>query len=119
MRSLFRLLCRNLCPLRCYLDTFSARDAEHTCNQLGSPHAFVVSRNRVHDDARVHIRVDNPDSRNMLDGAFTDGMKVGYGIKQNDKVGNHALRSGDLRSEEMDLICEGAWKPLFADVVCL
>jgi len=55
----------------------------------------------------------------VLDGAFADSMKVRYGIKENDEVGNHALRFGNLRSEEMDLICEGARKPPFAEVVCL
>jgi hypothetical protein len=119
MRSLFCLLCRYLCLLRRYLDTLSACDAEYTCNQLGGPRAFVVSRNRVHDDAWVDVRVDNPDSGNMLDGAFADSMKVGYGIKENDKVRNHTFRPGNVKSEEMDLICEGARKPLFTDVVSL
>ena len=112
-------MCSLFCPLRRYPDAFSARDAEYTCNQLGGPCAFVVSRNRVHDDAWVDIRVDNPDSGNMLDGAFADSMKVGNGIEENDKVRNHAFRPGDIEPEEMDLICEGARKPLFADVVSL
>jgi len=119
MRSLFCLLCRYLCLLRCYLDAFSARNAEYTCNQLGGLCAFVISRNRVHDDAWVNIRVDNPDSGDMLDGAFADSMKVGYGVKENDEVRNHAFRPGNVESEEMDLICESARKPLFADVVSL
>lgn len=119
MRSLFCLLCRYLCLFHRYLDAFSARDAEYTCNQLGGPRAFVISRNGVHDDAWVDIRVDNPDSRNMLDGAFADSMKVGYGVKENDEIRNHAFRPGSVESEEMGLICEGARKPLFADVVSL
>jgi hypothetical protein len=55
----------------------------------------------------------------MLDGAFADSMKVGYGVKENDEVRNHAFRPGNVESEEMDLICESARKPLFADVVSL
>jgi hypothetical protein len=101
MRSLF-------CPLRCKLDTFSTRDAEYAGYQLGSPRAFVVCRNRVHDDARVDVGVNNPDGGNMFDGTFADSMKVGYGIEENDKVRDHAFRQGHIRSEEMDLICEGA-----------
>jgi hypothetical protein len=112
-------MCSLFCPLRGYLDAFSARYAEHTCNQLGGPRAFVVGRNRVHDDARVYISVDNPNSGDVFNGAFADGMKVGNGIKENDKVGNHALRLDRFRSEEMDLICESAGKPLLADVVSL
>jgi hypothetical protein len=108
-----------LCLLRRYLDAFSARDAEHTCNQFGGPRAFVVGGNGVHDDARVDIGVDNSDSGNMLNGAFADSVKVGYGIKEYDKVRNHALGHGHLGSEEMDLICEGARKPLLAEVVSL
>lgn len=119
MRSLFCLLCRHLCLLRRYLDAFSTRDAEYTCNQLGGPCAFVISGNRVHDDAWVDIRVDNPNSGNMLDGTFADSMKVGYRIKENDKVRNHPFSPGNVESKEMDLICEGARKPLFTDVVSL
>lgn len=107
------------CPLRGQLDAFPARYAEYTRNQLGGPRTFVVSRNRVHDDARVYISVDNPDSGNVFNGAFADSMKVGYGIKENDEIRDHPLSLGCFRSEEMDLICEGAGKPLLADVVTL
>jgi hypothetical protein len=55
----------------------------------------------------------------MLNGAFSDSVKVGYGIKEYDEVRNHALGHGHLGSEEMDLVCEGARKPLLADVVSL
>ena len=112
MRPLF-------CLLRRYRDPFSARDAEHTCNQFGGPRTFVVGGNRVHDDARVDIRVNNSDSGNMLNGAFSDSVKVGYGIKEYDEVRNHALGHGHFGSEEMDLICEGAREPLLANVVSL
>ena len=107
------------CLLRRYLDAFSACDAENTCNQFGGPRAFVVGGNRVHDNPRVDIRVDNSDGGNMLNGAFPDSVKVGYGIKEYDKVRDHALGQGHLRSEEMDLICKGSGKPLLAEVVSL
>ena len=84
MRSFLCLLCRNL-------DTFSTRDAEHTCYQLGSPRAFVVGGNRVHDNARIDIGVNNPDSGNMLHRTFADSMKVGYGIEENDEVRDYAF----------------------------
>lgn len=81
-----------MCLLRRQLDAFSTRDTEDTCDQLRSPRAFIIRGNRVHDDARVDIGIDNPDSGNMLNGTFTDGMKVWYGIEENGKVRDHALR---------------------------
>jgi len=103
-----RGMCSLFCLFRCKLDTFSTRDAKYTCYQLGSSRAFVVCGNRVHDDAWVDVGVNNPDGGNMLDGTFADSMEVGYGIEENDKVRDHAFRQGHIRSEEMDLICEGA-----------
>src|SRR6266850_2126805 len=108
-----------LCLLRRNLDTFSTCDAEHTHYQLRSPRAFVICWNRVHDNARVDIGVNNPDGRNMLDGTFADSMKVRYGIEENDEIRDHAFRQRHLRSEEMDFICEGTGEPLFTDVVGL
>src|SRR5712672_2954151 len=112
MRSLFCLLRRNL-------DALSTREAEHTGNQLGGPRAFVVGGNRVHDDARVDIGVDDSDGGNVLNGTFADGMKVGYGIEENGKVGDDAFVQGYLRTEEVDLVCESAGEPLFGDVIGL
>jgi len=119
MRSLFCLLRRYLCLFRRNFDTFSACDTENTCNQFGGPRAFVVGGNRVHDNPWVDIRVDYSNSGNMLNGAFPDSVKVGYGIKEYDEVRNHALGQGHVRSEEMDLVREGAGKPLLAEVVSL
>lgn len=108
-----------LCLLRRYFDTFSTCNAEHTCYQFGSPRALVVGGNRVHDNAGVDIGIDNPDSGNMLDGTFTNSMKIGNGVEENDKVGDNALILRRFRSKEMDLVCEGPREPLFTDVVGL
>jgi len=108
-----------LCLLRRYFDALSTCNAEHACYQFGSPRALVVGGNRVHDNAGVNIGIDNPDSGNMLDSTFTNSMKIGNGVEENDKVRDNALILGRVRSEEMDLICEGPRKPLFTDVVAL
>jgi hypothetical protein len=108
-----------LCLLRRNLDAFSTRDTEHTRYQLCSPRAFVICWDRVHDNARVDIGVNNADGGNMLDGTFTDSMKVRYGIEENDEIRNHAFRQRYLRSKEVDFVCEGTGEPLFTDVVGL
>jgi hypothetical protein len=55
----------------------------------------------------------------MLDGTFTNSMKIGNGVEEDDKVRDNALIPRRFRSEEMDLVCEGSRKPLFTDVVGL
>jgi len=108
-----------LCLLRRYFDTLSTCNAEHACYQFGSPRALVVGGNRVHDNAGVNIRVDNPDSGNMFHSTFANSVKIGNGVEEDDKVRDNALIPGRVRSEEVDLICEGSRKPLFTDVVGL
>ena len=108
-----------LCSLCPHLDALSTGDAEHACDQLGSPRVFVVGGDRVHDDAGVNVRVDDADGRDVLDGAFADGVKVGYGIEKNGEVGNDALGQRRFGPEEVDLVCEGAGEPLLANVVAL
>ena len=53
---------------------------------LSTLYAFIIGRDRG-----VNIRVNDASSGDMLNSAFTDGVKAGYGTERNRKIGNDAL----------------------------
>lgn len=47
-------------------DTFTTSNTEQSCNEFCCACALVIRRDGVHDDSRVHIRVDDSNGRYVL-----------------------------------------------------
>jgi len=98
---------------------FPTGDTQYSGNQLRCPCALVICRDGVHNDARIHVRINNTNGRNVLNGTFTDGMGVGDGVEEYDEVGYYTTMLDDFRTEHLEFVGQSSRQPLLADVVTL
>ena len=82
-------------------NTFTTSHTKQSCNEFCCPCALIIRRDGVHDDSRVHIRVDDSDGRYVLESAFSDGMDIGNGVEEDNEVRNDLFVTSDLGAKHM------------------
>lgn len=85
---------------------------------MSSAWAFVVGRNRVHDDTGIDIGIHDANSRNVLYSTFTYRVHISYWVEEDDEVGSNEvlLTSG---WEELSSVREDSRQPSLSDVISL
>ena len=98
------------------LHTLLSSHTKQTRDQFGGASRIVICRNCVHDDTRVGVGVDDPDSRDMFNRTFPNRWQVAQRVEKHDEVRVQFGRIDHLLPEQRKSVGDSTGKPTFTNV---